>query len=69
MVVLPGRLMSCLGPDYKQPCPYIRISFANADFDQIREGIRCLGAILRGRLRPYQQGECASAPTVQGSPA
>lgn len=43
----PGKLAHCQGAEAAYPCPYIRLSFANASEAQIEEGMRRLGEVLR----------------------
>ena len=45
--VAAGKLSHCQGPTAAHPCPFIRLSFANASEAQIVEGIQRLGHILR----------------------
>ncbi len=47
VMVLPGKLAHCQGADAAYPCPYIRLSFANASEAQIAEGMQRLGNVLR----------------------
>lgn len=42
-----GKLSHCQGPAAAYPCPFIRLSFANASEAQIVEGIQRLGHILQ----------------------
>lgn len=42
-----GKLAHCQGAEAAYPCPYIRLSFANASEVQIEEGMQRLGDLLR----------------------
>lgn len=42
-----GKLSHCRGPLAAYPCPFVRLSFANASEAQIVEGIQRLGQVLR----------------------
>lgn len=42
-----GKLAHCQGPVAAYPCPYVRLSFANASTAQIEEGMQRLGNVLR----------------------
>ena len=42
-----GKLAHCQGAEAAYPCPYARLSFANASEAQIEEGMERLGDVLR----------------------
>lgn len=47
VMVLPGKLAHCHGATAAYPCPFIRLSFANASEAQIADGMQRLGNVLR----------------------
>ena len=63
-MVLPGKLAHCQGADAAYPCPYVRLSFANASEAQIAEGMRRLGNVLR-KHEQLCLDELTNAPSDQ----
>ena len=49
-----GKLAHCQGPIAAYPCPYVRLSFANASTAQIEEGMQRLGNVLRNHRDVYR---------------
>eukprot|EP00884_Botryococcus_braunii_P000742 jgi/Botrbrau1/10669/Bobra.53_2s0024.1 len=58
VVVVPGRLAACDGPDSEKHCPCARISYSSATDAEIVEGMHRFGEVLHS-FKP------ASAPPVQ----
>ena len=51
VIVVPGAYFFHDGvqSDFHRPSPFVRVSFASAADDQLEEGMRRLGQILRAR--------------------
>lgn len=59
-----GKLAHCQGAEAAYPCPYIRLSFANASEIQVEDGMRRLGELLRKHQQTTSpQADSASSNT------
>lgn len=65
VVLLPGRAMHCRSADPSFHSPYMRVSFSNASLEDLEEGMRRLGAVLR----QHAAALAASSPGGSGTPA
>lgn len=52
---VPGELCYCESAYRKRPCHQMRLSFGSASIEQIREGIRRLGSVLKASTLPRFQ--------------
>lgn len=59
-----GKLSHCQGPAAAFPCPFIRLSFANASEAQIVDGIQRLGQILRRHASRLDENSAGSVQTA-----
>ncbi|KAK9807681.1 hypothetical protein WJX72_005972 [[Myrmecia] bisecta] len=54
VVVVPGRIAHCKGPHPGVPCPYVRVSYASAADEDLKEGMRRLANVLRAFQQNHQ---------------
>lgn len=47
VIVVPGRITHALGPHPPMPCPFVRMSFASASDEQLKEAMKRMGEVLR----------------------
>jgi hypothetical protein len=67
VVVVPGRVAHCDGPRPSFPCPYIRVSFASATDEDLREGIRRLACVIRRYQATVAASKQSSEQTAIGT--
>ena len=62
-----GKLSHCQGPAAAGPCPFLRLSFANASEEQIVNGIQRLGQILQTHTAPEVDTQLSDSPSWSNS--
>ncbi len=65
-----GRFSHCCGPKHVEQSPYVRVSFASASHEELRQGMERLGVTLRAAQAAHSRaglaGSNASAKAAAG---
>lgn len=68
VIVVPGRITHALGPTPPLPCPFVRMSFASASEDDLKEAMRRMGEVLREFAARKAAADTGSREGVAGVP-